>query len=166
MSTTAATALLNADARFALSCVRGTAITCIRDFMLDDGDTKAFTAGRTYFVDQVLNDDAEPGVKLSNDLFNSHVLTGRILRSHFNPVSFSKPDDYSWISCRNGKWHMTDEDKPTWKDPQKSICGLSFTPRNVTWKEVPPTNETHVCAHCRDRAQRRASAAASHRSNT
>lgn len=57
----------------------------------------------------------------------------------------------SWASVRSGKWHRTTEDRPGWTRKTRSVCGLTFTPLNVTWAEdgkVPPTNEHYICKHC------------------
>lgn len=54
----------------------------------------------------------------------------------------------SWIKAREGKWHKSVSEEPTFMHEEKSLCGVTFTPLNVTWREYPPTNAHHICAHC------------------
>lgn len=64
---------------------------------------------------------------------------------------------YSWASARNGKWHRTVTEKPSWTRDETALCGITFRPVNVTWSEEPPTTERFKCKHClvSDTASRR-----------
>ncbi len=54
----------------------------------------------------------------------------------------------SWGSVRDGKWHITVNATPSWACRERSLCGVEFTPVNVTHAEMPPTNEHHICRQC------------------
>lgn len=63
----------------------------------------------------------------------------------------------NWASVRGGKWHLL---PGAWVEPigriqpMTSLCGVTFTPLNVTGGEAPPTNDYYICKHCvKGRAQ-------------
>jgi hypothetical protein len=57
----------------------------------------------------------------------------------------------NWASVKGGKWHLL---PGTWVEPDgllgamTSLCGVTFTPLNVTGGEAPPTNDYWICARC------------------
>lgn len=60
------------------------------------------------------------------------------------------PVSPGWGSVSGGKWHRTESPTPTWTAPQESLCGLTFTPMNVTAgaADLPPTNPRWICKRC------------------
>lgn len=58
----------------------------------------------------------------------------------------------SWGSVRDGKWHITLATKPSFIREEESLCGLRFTPLNVTWDEAPPTHPHYICKRCEKKA--------------
>jgi hypothetical protein len=54
----------------------------------------------------------------------------------------------NWASVQSGKWHLVTKDKPQFREPVTSLCGVRFEPQNVTWGDAPPTNDYYICAHC------------------
>lgn len=54
----------------------------------------------------------------------------------------------SWVSARHGKWHKAVDPKPQWDRKERTKCNKEFTPVNVTWNEMPPAMEFHLCRYC------------------
>lgn len=55
----------------------------------------------------------------------------------------------AWASVRGGKWHAVESPAPRWDRDEKSLCGVTFRPLNVT-EGGPPDDSPprHWCAHC------------------
>ena len=69
------------------------------------------------------------------------------LHSEARPAAPVKRPD-SWGSVRGGHWHKTETAAPSWTRDERSLCGLTFRPLNVTHGELPPTLPRYLCAHC------------------
>jgi hypothetical protein len=51
-----------------------------------------------------------------------------------------------WIAARGEKWHRAITPEPTFMHPEKTACGITFTPRNVTWNgQAPPSRPRYLC---------------------
>ena len=73
---------------------------------------------------------------------------GRIFRETGITVGI-EPAAAAWASVRGGKWHATVSPEPRWDRDERSLCGVTFRPLNVTDGGPPDYSpRRHWCAHC------------------
>lgn len=66
----------------------------------------------------------------------------------------------AWGSVKDGRWHITLSDEPSFMKDDRSLCGLSFRPFNVIWDtdDGHKPNPRYICHKCeaKNAIQRRA----------
>jgi len=58
----------------------------------------------------------------------------------------------SYIQVKGGKWHASVSAEPTWAGDEKSVCGLTVRPVNVTRNEAPPCLDHNICSRCKGKS--------------